>query len=696
MRSILTKVIAASFAAWLVGSNMCLAQAESKPAARNSNELTYSDLVNRMIDLERLAVLPLPGERGAMWSSYDRKSRFDAATGKCEKWDANSDGGGFIRTEGTNQVMAEMQGPGCIWRIWAASANNNHVRIYVDGAEEPVVDLTFSAYFSACAPFDYKSMSYTAAKGRNLYFPIPYQKSCKIVRDPNAGFFPYFHINYSTFPEGTRVPSFTGKLSAEDVKALKLLDEFFTTKLGVYPGRVNKDAKVEKKTVNVAAGSKTGLARLDGPGAISMLRVRMKFKDRADQMTALRKLALQITWDGQKNPAVWCPLGDFFGTAPGVNNYKSLVSGMTDDGFYSYWYMPFEKSAAVEFVSDDQVSREIEFEITHGPLDRPFTGLGHFHAKWHRDLAALPADRWPDWSVMQAKGAGRFCGMLLHVWSPRGGPNAAAGGGGPWWGEGDEKFFVDGEKMPSTFGTGTEDYFGYAWCDPALFQKAFHGQTMSEGNKGHQCLYRWHIADNVPFNKSFESSLEKYYANDYPTLFACTAFWYLSPDGEDSLAPVDAAQRDDYYVTPPIVIGKLKVIGYPDGSIYPVAKKVKKGEEAPDPMLGWRFANKGSKLNIALPVEKAGKYELEVRLQKDGTSAMFQVYVDDVKVGEPLDLFALANGKKEFGITAFKLGNHDLAAGEHKVTLEIVGRNPEMKSAQYILVLKGITLTPAG
>ena len=70
-------------------------------------------------------------------------------------------------------------------------------------------------------------------------------------------------------------------------------------------------------------------------------------------MSGLRKMALRITWDGQAKPAVWCPLGDFFGTAPGVNLYKTLLTGMTDQGFYSYWYMPFASSAVIELVNED-------------------------------------------------------------------------------------------------------------------------------------------------------------------------------------------------------------------------------------------------------------------------------------------------------------------------------------------------------
>ncbi len=82
--------------------------------------LTYADLVNRLIDLERLATLPAAGETCRQWSSWDRASQYDAATDKYVRWDANGDGGHVIRQEGEQSVLAEMDGPGCIWRIWSA------------------------------------------------------------------------------------------------------------------------------------------------------------------------------------------------------------------------------------------------------------------------------------------------------------------------------------------------------------------------------------------------------------------------------------------------------------------------------------------------------------------------------------------------------------------------------------------------
>ena len=99
---------------------MILGLAGSLGAADSS--LSYLDLVHRLTDLEHLALLPASGEQGAQWSSYDRKSCYDNSTGKYLQWDANGDGDGIIRKEGEKLVLAEMQGAGCIWRIWSADS----------------------------------------------------------------------------------------------------------------------------------------------------------------------------------------------------------------------------------------------------------------------------------------------------------------------------------------------------------------------------------------------------------------------------------------------------------------------------------------------------------------------------------------------------------------------------------------------
>jgi hypothetical protein len=518
--------------------------------ARAQETLTYPDLVGRMTDLSHLAVLPAVGENCGQCSSYDRHSKYDQATGKYVKWSANGDGGGYIRKEGSQIVMAEMDGPGCIWRIWSACAHNGHVKIYLDGKETPAVDLPFAAYFTGkTVPFNYPALSYNLGyrlekrkcfNGQNLYLPIPYQKSCKIVADKGWGSF--YHFTFATFPKGTKVPTFSTALATEkeNVAALQKVNDFFHDKLGNDPAGERAGQESLHSDVAVQPGKTALVAKLDGPQAITAIKVKMSFADRKDQMAGLRRLALRITWDGQPKPAVWCPLGDFFGTAPGENLYKSLTTGMTKDGYYAYWYMPFAKSAVVELVNEDGVARKADFTLLHAPLGRAFDGFGHFHAKWHRNTVTLPDDRYPDWTMLQTQGRGRFCGVMLHVWNPLGG----------WWGEGDEKFFVDGEKFPSTFGTGSEDYFGYAWCRPELFERAYHCQTMTEQNQGHQSVLRWHIADNVPFAKSFEGCIEKYNRAGKDSQYASTVCWYLSPNGVDPYEPMPASERDNYYTVP--------------------------------------------------------------------------------------------------------------------------------------------------
>src|SRR5258708_37118545 len=108
-------------------------------------KLTYVDLVRRVTDLEYLATLPVLGDQCAQWSSYDRKSRYDSAADKYIAWDANGDGDGIIRKEGDNLVLAELEGPGCICRIWSATPEEGHVRISLYGSTEPAAGCPFKA-----------------------------------------------------------------------------------------------------------------------------------------------------------------------------------------------------------------------------------------------------------------------------------------------------------------------------------------------------------------------------------------------------------------------------------------------------------------------------------------------------------------------------------------------------------------------
>jgi len=630
--------------------------------------ITYIDLINRLTDLEGLATLPIQGEKCAQWSSYDRRSKYNETTDQYIDWSANNDGNGVIREENGEFVFAEMDGPGVIWRIWSAKAGSGHVKIYLDGNQKPAVDLPFNQYFNCeNEPFTRSALVHQTAKGLNCYIPIPYQKSCKITAEPGWGV--YYHFTYASYPKGTILPTFKRELSFSEAEALDRANEILLN-CGASPANRHIGEITEQRSVMVSPGSTKRVIQLEGKRAITALKVKIDLPEYPQGRDVLRELAFRIYWDGESKPSVWAPLGDFFGTAPGENKYKSLPMGMTEDGFYCNWYMPFDTRAIIELTNDGCKEREVFFTITHAPLSRPIEELGRFHAKWHRD-AFLPnrKDRWPDWTLLTTKGRGRFCGVMLHVWNPK----------GEWWGEGDEKFFIDGEKFPSTFGTGSEDYFGYAFCCPNLFHNAYHNQTFNSGdNCGHISVNRFQIADNVSFQTSFEGTIEKYFNNSVPTLYASTVYWYLAPGGADIYEPVPIEQRIGYCTIPQIykvndaLEGEnLTVIKKTKGNVRPQKMHIFGSEWSGDAQLWWTDAYPGDVLDLSLPIEKTGKYRLKIQLTKAVEYGIIQLYLDGNKLGSPIDLYCdrvIPSGVQDMGI-------HELSKGEHKLSVEIIGAN---------------------
>ena len=631
-------------------------------------KLTYIDLVKRLTDLEHLATLPDPGETTKQWSSYDRASKYDARTGKYIRWDANGDGGGIIRKEGEQEVFAEMDGPGCIWRIWSATAKQGHVRIYLDGAAEPVVDLPLLGYFDKKnEPFTRPMFVHTTtANGFNNYTPIPYQKSCKIVADPGWG--QYYQFVYTTFPKGTQVPTFKRKFAPEENAALDEANRLLSNS-----GPRDMSRGYAKSGSDGLVGGNGGSAadRLDGAGAITMIRAKVELPASPADRDVLRELVLQIRWDGEASPSVWAPLGDFFGTAPGANPYRAFPCGLTQDGWwYANWYMPFGKGAEVKVINEGREDRRLNLEIYREPLKADPAKFARFHAKWHRDeFLPTELERAIDWPMLKTTGRGRFVGVMLHIWNPRGG----------WWGEGDEKFFVDGEKFPSTIGTGSEDYFGYAWSSAALFFHPFHNQTFNSGNcRGHISVNRFHIADQIPFQSSFEGDIEKYFPNAKPTLYASTVYWYLGAGGSDPYALIPVAERTSYYVpaTPKAIPGviegeKLKVISKTGGNPQEQDMAGFGEHWSNDAHLWWIDAKPGDKLELALPVDKAGRYNITAQLTKARDYGIVQLSLDGAKLGDPIDLY----DPNVVPLTGVKFGARDLSAGEHKLVVEIIGAN---------------------
>ena len=667
--------------------------------------LSYENIVSKIYDLPALAVLPVKGEKGALASSYDRKSKYDDKSDSYIDWYANADWAGVVRQEGENVVLAEIDGPGVIWRIWSASLGDGKVKIYLDG--KLAIDILWKDYFSRkIAPFNRKGLVYKTAGGWNNYTPISFQKSCKIVAkatieqskkfkmDPGI-WGKFFHFNYTVFPKSTKVQTFTMNLSPDENRALDRANERLTVNLGNNPVP-RKNIKKESVSWNIPAG-KSKTLNINGKRAITSLKVRIPKNKNYNDL--LRQLTLSINWDNEKSPSVWSPIGDFFGTAPGINEYKSLVMGMVGNNqystrniqsqrtknkaqstnsfeFYSYWYMPFKNNAKITIKNESDNPQKISLIVEHTPLKSSFNNLGYFHAKWHRDLETDKKQPL-DWKIMETSGRGRFVGTMIHIWNPK----------GQWWGEGDEKFYVDGEKFPSTLGTGSEDYFGYAWCSAEIFSSAYHSQTTNSHNRGHVSNNRWHIGDNIPFQKSFDAYIEKYFINSRPTLYAGIAYWYLSKNGIDNLKEIPVKDRLGYYTGLKIYkeknaleAEKLPVVNISKGKTTTQNMLNFGNAWSEDNQLWWTEAGIDDFIELEIDSPEKSEKNLIAQLTTAPNYAEIQFYFNGKKVGNEIDGFSqhvVASGKINIGKVKIKKGKNILK-------IKITGANPKAEKSYMV------------
>jgi hypothetical protein len=645
----------------------------------------YADLVGRLTDLERLAEKPVPGEISGQHTSYDRASKYDSAAGQYIAWDANGDGGGVIERYADGSVlMADIKGPGVINRIWSALAEKGHVKIFIDGSETPTVDLPFEDYFSGkIAPFNRSALVYkTTANGFNNWTPIPFKKSCRIIGLKDWG--AYYYFQFIQFPEGTQVPTFSMNLDAAANAALDKAQE----KLA-HCGPLYKANTPPKTIAPLAAGAKMTLT-LPNKHAIRGGCVKVVVpEDGVARRDLLRSVTISIYWDNEKEPAVWAPIGDFFGTATERADCLSYPTGLTEDGFYyTNWFMPYEKAKIVITNEGKEPVRFERLEFSTIPLKKAPSEYLRFHAKWHRNSfpPKEPERAAIDWSLLETEGIGKFVGVSLHIENFR----------GDWWGEGDEKFFLDGEKFPSYFGTGSEDYFGYAWSSANRFVQAFHAQPTNKNNRYYIVNNRWHVTDVVLFRKSFSGYIEKYFKDERPCLYAATAFWYLSKSGVDPYKPVPLADRIGYYVDTTVQM-QLPKGGVAYRDLIPKERAENLSTQGmsgfgvdwyDDEQLWWRPSGDGKTVTLRLPAPEEGKYTLSGRFTHANDYGKIQLIVNGKDVGAPIDLY---NADRVIPVD-HEIGVAELKKGENELVLKVVGKNEESRG--YLAGINYLVLVP--
>ncbi|WP_165228389.1 glycoside hydrolase family 172 protein [Aquisphaera insulae] len=655
------------------------------PSRADDEAVTVESLLKRMADTRWLASPVAEGERTVQFSSYDRATKL--VDGKIVNPFANGDAGHYLRVEGEGDrkeyVLAESQGPGYVSRIWSANPDGN-LRIYIDGNATPVLAGPFQAITEGkVAPFT-APFGHNASMGRNLYFPFPFARSIKISTTKGDQ---YFQVAVTTFAPGTRVESYSPEVLR---RASPVMEEVREALLNPAMGRPADGGGWQYRgVVELPPGGEDELLAMPLAGSIRSMTAKVNGED-VDE--ALAKTLLTITFDGAEAPQVAVPLGEFFGSGPGLNPFQSAVHTVAKDGtLTARWYMPFHKSMQARLKS--YATRPARVAITaFGDNDEPPAGTLTFHARWRQqdDIATKGGDGTMDWPSLRVSGApGRFVGLLLDIYNPV----------KAWWGEGDEKIYVDGESFPSTIGTGTEDYFGYAWCNPELYMNPFHAQTRCDGpgNKGNSSEIRYQVLDAVPFHSSVAFDIELWHWAAVKVQYATLAFAYAGDGAKVEPGVPDLSARK-LHAKPPI----FREAGVLEGETLKVLSKTA-GDISNQPMTGfsdgwsgddqlwWRPAEAGARLELEIPVEKAGTYALSAAFTKACDYGIFELTLDGKPLRE-IDLYAakpnvLHTGAVPLGTAALEPGNHVLAA-------KAAGKNAA--SVGYMLGLDWVKLTPAG
>ena len=251
----------------------------------------------------------------------------------------------------------------------------------------------------------------------------------------------------------------------------------------------------------IAIGRSHVLADIKGAGTID--RIWMTIEDRSPE--ALRGLKLEMFWDGAVTPAVSVPLGDFFlhGAGEMVPMETALFASPEGRSFVSYVPMPFRTGARLVVTNESlKPVNLIFFDINYRALPRQPGDALYFHAWWSRDRATKLGQ---DFRILpRIEGRGRFIGASVTVLTN---PVYEK----TWWGEGEVKIALDGDRRdsPSLVGTGAEDYIGTAWGQGAYINRFQGAPIATWDGEGRWTFYRFHVPDPVWFHRDIEISLQQ-------------------------------------------------------------------------------------------------------------------------------------------------------------------------------------------
>jgi len=455
--------------------------------------------------------------------------------------------------------------------------------------------------------------------------------------------------------------------------------------------RVGADGKFDPKgkpdpnsnwdNKNVPPGQTAVLMDREGPGVITHIWLTFLEPEphpwAKDGSANHQEMLLRMYWDDAKKPAVEAPVGDFFACGFGKRSEVISLPVVVEDAdsYNCFWQMPFRKHARIEIVnqSDKPISL-LYYNIDWLKTDSLPGNTPYFYAQYRQEY---PVEQGRDYLMLDTKGKGHFVGLVMSVRtrSPA------------WFGEGDEKIYIDGEKDASIWGTGTEDYFLSAWglkktCTP-YSGVTYFDQWGIVG--GHTCAYRWHLQDPIVFNKSIRVTIEhfgwmspdenpEYKSNSWNERqddYSSVAFWYQTGTCTFAARAPHAADRKlpnlDRIIYANAFTGE-KHHGKGDATTQ------KLGQYEEPQLLYTPKEQDDAWVEIPFEMEEQEPRRLLLVLTTSYDFGIYQAYLNGIKLGERVDLYSEGVGSREVHLLDFWA-----EPGKYTLRLECAGKNPLSK-----------------
>lgn len=491
-----------------------------------------------------------------------------------------------------------------------------------------------------------------------------------------------------------------GLATHQDGKSMRESSTFRQGADGKYdrtaPPKHDLEERSNSDNFRVGPGQTHVLMDAKGPGVITHVWLTFlgpEIQDWAKNGSANhQEMLLRIYWDGDEKPAVEAPVGDFFANCFGKRSEVISLPVVVEDGdsYNCFWNMPFRKSARIEIVNQsDKNINLLYYNIDWIKKDKIAKDTPYFYAQYRQEY---PVENGKDYTVLETSGTGHYVGTVFSVRtrSPM------------WFGEGDERVYIDGEKDPSIQGTGTEDYFLSAWglktTNTPYSGVPYFDQWGIVG--GHTSAFRWHLNDPIVFQKGIKVTMEHFgwispdenakgltnSWNEREDDYASVAFWYQT--GKSTFT----ARAPEKRALPSIE----RTIAYArDGERHGVGDTAKQQLDIYDGQQVLYSPTSETNAWIEIPFDVAKKEPLRLLLNMTTSYdfGKYQAYivpeglspVPGYKIGGEMDFYSKDVANKEFHLLDFWPD-----PGHYTLRLQCVGKNPS--SSGHFLGIESVRL----